>query len=435
MSLKRDKMPAVNRKALIIRIHNRLMRFVRDESAPTSNGRVGVDQPPKIGAAVDDSALSKPRHFLTLPVEIWQTIMDHLPAEDAVSLSLSCRDVYTSMGNKTNMYGLLFCQTDRKLAFLESLRRDLSPYFMLCEECCLLHWVPQTSGGYGSNKRPRKCNKAEMLERSDQFFHNQFGFGNVQVIAELNRRKEFTRENASALAKYLSALARQNYGYLTKSFVCDFEASIAANGQVYIRKQEWLPLLSTETVNIPDEQYNTIYVCRHLTDSAFRTKHRRDLATAERSISHLKSLKCLPEPVKFSIDSHDCTSSRPQFHINADSSWAHGELWQCSNCATEYRFDWGEVPLAEHVWTSKKSSGPLYAIVVTKWMCLGDGGSSREKGAWRDFRSEKYDRLGHYYQPGSIFSGFEQHTKQCDYRPRFNHGLARLWKNRHRQAQ
>ncbi|KAK5958825.1 hypothetical protein OHC33_000668 [Knufia fluminis] len=333
-----------------------------------------------------------------LPIEVWQRIADHLAVEDAVCLSLCTKNLYDLVGKKKTVLGRLIFDDEARMSLLRILHRDMNPTLMLCEACIFIHPVPQREEGYECYRsKKRKCKQVDDSESSGTWFQKCFGFGDVQVAAELYRRGDQT-----ALEEYLQQLSAQQCNRFGQNFVIDFRVKVAPNGRVYIRKQEWYPLLNQQWINMPTES-SSLDVCIHMAGHTFRLEHAADIDTAEKSIRHLKVLQCL--------------RSQPGLSLNEQSTWGHLPLRRCKYCPTEYRLDFGVLSETEST------------IVLTKWMCLGEG-KTRADDLWIAHFSHKYGNTATYqWEQGAILEAFGDGEIE-QYRPEWSEDLEKVWKKR-----
>ncbi|KAK5943401.1 hypothetical protein PMZ80_004408 [Knufia obscura] len=361
------------------------------------------------------------RILTDLPVELLCEIADLLSKEDAVSFALCTRTLYGNVGKKKQLLGRLVFDDKARERFLDAYRRDRSPELMSCGGCHFLHIVPQReSGPWYQDRDKRKCGDIEREEASDDHFHEGFGFGDVQVLAEMERRTRGdalceTRRDHYAMQLYNYLNQTSSYGWLhtfAKGFLFDFRVGVGSDGDVYVRKQEWYVVPRDESqftsISVKNET-NSWMVCGHLTSRDFRKVHASDIENSEKALRFLKIHNTLSGVEKEVADSH------VKLTVNADSTWAHLGLHQCKYCPTEYRLDLGT------------ASDSVLGIVLPKWMRLGSG-RSREDGLWpKHLRPSFLDRPVPYtFEAGSIMAAFEGVPDQELYRPSWHTGLEQM---------
>lgn len=326
--------------------------------------------------------------------------------EDAVSLSLCTRDTYAHLGKQAHVLGKLIDEDEVRLRFLKTLQEDLDPHLMMCEKCLWIHKVPQRAQNWTTWSRPDlKCTVDDRDEDCEEDLHRYFGFGDVQVLAGLRRRGL-----EEALVKYQRRLAKQFMGYNSANdFINDFQVRLSSDGQVYARRQEWFPIHSFHRAVLSDTSH-TFNVCKHVNYHTIRELRAQQIDLAEKRVKHYRVLGYLQ-------------SSTPEAIVNDELDWGWTPLFRCKYCKTAYRFDFGLV--------SKATS--MCAIVLTKWMCLGDG-KSRYSGLWKHYRSETYDSHPLSFQAGTVYAGFEGTTREADYRPKWTEKLDTLWTSTHNKG-
>ncbi|KAK5939840.1 hypothetical protein PMZ80_008222 [Knufia obscura] len=364
-----------------------------------------------------------------LPTEIFLEMVPYAATQDMVCLSLCNKDLYRRLGRTSRIVGNLFRDDDAKERLLERLAQDMyivtevadltrNP-LTLCEACLILHSVPYpVSGGIedelNSTRTRRTLNPEKRRKRCQRrciadpdILHNQFGFGHVRVLGQL-----FRADAIDQLHQYIDRMTvqkrGQSVGYRT---AFDFRAAVRDDGNVYIRKQEWI-LIDKDDISLPWEHLQDgMQVCAHVKWSKFHGQNDNDIDTIERALKHLKVCGDLPSWgfARFTM-------------ANEEKTWAHQPLQQCEHCPSEYRLDFGAVSESD------------MAVVLTIWMCLGEGKSMVEgvfpkiftggADSWGYLRDE--DRPKKYeFVPGSVVQAFQGHTSHDDrsYKPEWNDSL------------
>ena len=320
------------------------------------------------GATIESKDSNNDNAWLgPLPVDCIANIVQQLPIADAASLALCTRGLHAHIAKQPGILGALIYDDVARKDLLERLRRDMQQgvYLMSCEICQHPHPVPQRQGK--EKKVKWKCDNQECEEASQHYFHAGFGFGDVQVLNQLHRKGDH-----DALSSYLNKIS----GTVVSSkspYARVFAVTVATDGHVYVRRQEWCLFTSRQSkVQFPGAEFlsRRFDLCCHITnelgDEKFRQKHSNDIEDIEKGLRFLKMFGRLPEW-------HDGRIRR------SDSVWKTTNLWECESCPTQYQFDYGSV-----------GHDGVAAIVLTKWMYLGDA-ENRFSGAWRRHCQEGWD--------------------------------------------
>lgn len=340
-----------------------------------------------------------------LPIEILRCIADQLSKEDTVAYAICNKKLYKNVGRKRQLLGQLVWDDAARSRFLNVYRRDISPFLMSCGSCHFLHRVPQLEKtSWRQFQDRRKCCDVEHNEQSTEYFHSGFGFGCVQVAAELYRRG--LAKELFELSYAVSATKRLQSNDL---IVFDFAMAVC-EGKVYIRKQEWYLLPSTDSVSLP-LKYGTWLVCGHIDQKYMKENHKDDIEIAEKALRYQKiegNLRGAPEV-------------SGKLTIASDQQSAYLPLHQCQFCPTEYRIDLGRLGFVQ----KKKKQ---LAIVMTKWMCLGDGQSRTQGSDWRLHLKQPYITFvptRYIFESLSVFGMFEGKFDVNRYQPRWHKGLTK----------
>lgn len=355
-----------------------------------------------------------------LPSEILLMIFDCLPLEGKVSLALCDRSFY-EFGKRHHVFGELRIDRKARQKFLEIYRLDhINPYYVACGDCRTPHKVIHYARDYTRNSRKNKhrhCWKYEGLDNSALYFHPKFGFGDVQVAARLHRRGELR-----ALEKYIHGLWAQGKGTRSISeepiseegdkgrssaHIWDFKVAVANNNCVYVRKQEWLPFSSTTSVAIPAEK-EAWTVCCHVNTVKAIMRHEDEFKLAETALGYHKAqgeFSSLLNKSTGTILKPVPATPKAFLHSDMSDNWAHFSLHQCRICPTEYRIDFGVV------------SKSLFAIVLTKWMCLGVASHRRSSSSSLWVKHLDTGAQPYSFEHGSVFEKYEGYADQRLYRP------------------
>lgn len=302
------------------------------------------------------------------------------------------KKLYQQIGKGEQVLVKLILDDEARKLFLMALRRDVDVRLVYCDDCHFLHRLPNDLELPKSLRGVRyRCAVSEIKEKSQTWFHSGFGFGNVQIASEMNRRR------SPLLSSYLDKEMAQQGFYNTRSaIVYDFTAKVLEDNWVVIRKQEWVLFSQTDIIQLIDDD-KTFNICAHFAYGYFRKAHPGDISAAEKGLRCIKVGGDVP----------------PSKDVFVRDKWAHLELHQCRYCPTDFRLDFGFI------------APSCYAVVLTKWMVLGQG-ESRTTGLWPLHFSSH--RRVYSQQPGDNFSMFEGDTNQNDYQPLWTKRLGALWK-------
>ncbi|KAK4914453.1 hypothetical protein LTR66_017150, partial [Elasticomyces elasticus] len=342
-----------------------------------------------------------PVSFSDFHVELYRLIARHLLPEEAAALGLCSKALYQEVFKQDHVGGLTIMKDTDRLKLLSLLHRDKYKTFMRCEICLSLHGVQ-----YDRQYR-RKCANQDRIEGSCHTFHPRFAFGNVQIASLLSQRGDPDLEG------YLETL-RLNAWLKYSDTLCAFDIKIL-HREVYIRRQEWYISLRSKSVDL--QQLTLVdlasgRICVHITNDKLRKNHSGDIRLVEKSLRHLKVLDHFPFDHKLTENGSSVTSS-PR-----DSSWASTEMWCCSKCGTEYRFDFGRM-----------HKGQWFTVVLSKWMKLGDG-ASRLEGQWPRHCNIPSYGTRHVPVGGTavVMKLFEDIEQVDEYKPEWTPALAEAYK-------
>ena len=364
-----------------------------------------------------------------LPSELVLRITTFVPLEDAVCLALCNRHLYNNVGRTANVLGALLFHHEAKRAVLQRLDEEADMKWQLgatftealiyCDDCSKVHSILPTPPirpswnecelSVNSNRIYPRLNGRVCGRNNKTFLHDEFSFSCVQFLVNLKRARQ-----QSLVAHYANALKTQKRGgSISYPTALDFRVVVGQDANVYIRRQEWLSFPLNQKLYLT-RSMDVFAVCAH---QAFSTIH-DEYADSSHAVDGIEL--CFKH---INLTGLFPTALSDYVVVNTPAPWARFPLRSCEHCPSEYRLDFGVV---------SENQG---ALVLTKWMCLGDAQEALWEKHMETFGRGPFgirmntfqeETQRYEYEAGSVFKAFEGHDAQHRYRPRWNEAFARI---------
>lgn len=126
-----------------------------------------------------------------LSTELVMHVAEFLPISSAALFALSCRTAYKILGPRFWTGLASKSQGAQRYEFLLQLSKDLSPEYMPCYHCGILHICELSGGGRYAPAYPRTtathCFVAELDGQLSKILHRNFDFGAFRMTMKRNR--------------------------------------------------------------------------------------------------------------------------------------------------------------------------------------------------------------------------------------------------------
>ncbi|OBT45742.1 hypothetical protein VE00_03911 [Pseudogymnoascus sp. WSF 3629] len=347
-------------------------------AAPTSPNHTTSTSSCSSTSPYPDSAepqpqLSSPGYspFDHLPIDLFQLIVSSLPPLAAASLSLTCKSILFLLRAKyLNQYRRRGCR--KRLGFLHLLARGL-PTHIVCIECEKLHSRTQKQINEAT-----PCKKADY--KSNLSLHIHPDFDSITFLLALKRhhnnlnpRAQLTRLSAS---RTISKADHTHHWESTARIV---------NGNLLLRHKSWynfpagakgMSITNLDTCACPD-LYNVPYADTSSGGPEYLGGY--PVVSALSRVTRL-TLKLA------------CRASHWDDAGRSASCVTCAGLFQCMFCPTEFQIE------------AKIFAEQGVALILTRWLDLGDGSLGHERYA---SRLRGYKGKPVRFEAGSIKAAFE----------------------------